>query len=211
MMRLKHWIVYILLISVFTVCQKTVSPEDSLNDVIQALIKVPQTRQATGYTCGVAALQSLLYYYGDEWRQDRLEKALDADSTNGTNYRNIVTFCQDLGYTTNLYFNLSLDSLKSMINRDIPVMLAIQAWADLPIDYKNEWESGHYVICIGYDQDRFYFMDPSTIDNYTYIPTSEFIDRWHDIDQEGIRLYSFGLTIFKGTPSFNPENIPKLE
>ncbi len=210
-MRLKHWIVFILLISVLTVCQKTVSPEDSRNDVIDALIKVPQTRQATGYTCGVAALQSLLYYYGDEWRQDRLEKALQADSINGTNYRNIITFCRDLGYTTNLYFNLSLDSLKSMINRDIPVMVAIQAWADLPVDYNNEWDSGHYVICIGYDQDRFYFMDPSTIDNYTYIPVSEFIDRWHDIDQEGIRLYNFGLTLSKGTPSFHPENIPKLE
>lgn len=32
---------------------------------------------------------------------------------------------------------------------------------------------------IGYDLERFYFMDPSTLANYTYIPVQEFEDRWH--------------------------------
>jgi predicted double-glycine peptidase len=174
------------------------------------LIQVPMARQAYSYTCGVAALQSVLHYYGDEWRQDRLYLSLKADSANGTNYRNIIHLCDSLGYNTQVHTGLSLDSLKTFIDLGFPMILAIQAWADSPGNYAEDWNNGHYVVCIGYDPEKFYFMDPSTIGNYTFIPVNEFVDRWHDIDQEGIKLYNFALRISKGTPSYKADKILKM-
>lgn len=34
------------------------------------LIDFPEVRQSTNYTCGVSALQALLYYYGISYRED---------------------------------------------------------------------------------------------------------------------------------------------
>jgi ABC-type bacteriocin/lantibiotic exporter with double-glycine peptidase domain len=175
------------------------------------LIQVPMARQAANYTCGVAALQSVLHYYGDEWRQDRLSLALKADSVNGTNYRNIIHLCDSLGYTTKVHTRLSIDSLKAFIDLGFPMILAIQAWAESPEKYAEQWDSGHYVVCIGYDHEKIYFMDPSTIGNYTFIPVNEFVDRWHDIDQGGIKLYNFALQISKSTPTYKPEEILKMD
>lgn len=174
------------------------------------LIQVPMARQATNYTCGVAALQSVLHYYGDEWRQDKLALVIKVDSVNGTNYRNMIRLCDSLGYATQVHTNLSLDSLKAFIDRGFPMILAIQAWAESPDKYAEEWSSGHYVVCIGYDHEKFYFMDPSTIGNYTFIPVNEFVDRWHDIDQEGIKLYNFALQISKGVSTYKSDEILKM-
>jgi hypothetical protein len=55
--------------------------------------------------------------------------------------------------------------------------VAIQAWVDnndgkFPIDWKNLWDDGHYCVAVGYDEERIFFMDPSTLGHYTYIPIS---------------------------------------
>ncbi len=192
-------------------CRREESPQSIPDSPLRTqLIQVPMARQATHYTCGVAALQSVLHYYGDDWRQDKLALAVKADSANGTNYRNMIRLCDSLGYTTKVHTNLSLDSLKVFIDGGFPMILAIQAWAESPEKYAEEWNSGHYVVCIGYDPEKFYFMDPSTIGNYTFIPVNEFVDRWHDIDQEGIKLYNFALQISKPTPSYKAEDILKM-
>ena len=195
-----------------TSCKKSnVDQGGYIRETPNGLIKVPLARQATNYTCGVAALQSLLYYYGEEWRQDRLASELKADSIEGTNYRNIVKFCQNSGYEVNIYRNLSIDSLKLFIDQYQPILLAIQAWSENPANYAGDLDDGHYVICIGYDKNSFYFMDPSTLGNYTYIPNNEFVSRWHDIDQQGIYLQNFGMMIKKANPAYDPDKILKME
>ena len=53
---------------------------------------LPLTRQATDYTCGASALQSVLRYYGDEWMETELANILKSDSNEGTRYNNISKF-----------------------------------------------------------------------------------------------------------------------
>ena len=71
----------VLILSLSTLgCGKYVRLESS-NEVpsihtIDNFIRVPLTRQATDYTCGVAALQSILYYYGQEFLEDDLMEKL---------------------------------------------------------------------------------------------------------------------------------------
>lgn len=101
---------------------------------------------------------------------------------------------------------MTLDSLKTQIDAGHPVMIALQAWSE-PEDgiYKwtEEWDSGHYVVTIGYDDKNVYFMDPSTLGNYAYVPIPEFLERWHDIDHRGDKVLQLGLVIYKEKPVFD--------
>jgi predicted double-glycine peptidase len=167
----------------------------SLREVTN-LIRVPLARQEADYTCGVAALQSILYYYGYESRQDILALRLHSDPEQGTAYPNMVSFAESLGFQVSVYTELTLGELKRYIDSRQPVLIAIQAWRESAGDWAQDWNDGHYVVAVGYDQDNFYFMDPSTLGNFTFIPNAEFLDRWHDVYQDK-PLVHFGMVVTK--------------
>ncbi len=48
------------------------------------LLRVPQTRQSTCYSCGCAALQSILGWYGHDYREETLMEELGAGPEHGT-------------------------------------------------------------------------------------------------------------------------------
>jgi len=175
------------------------------------LIHVPLTRQATDYTCGVAALQSILYYYGKEFREDQLAKKLQAEPKRGTQYPKIVEFARSLGFRVDVQTHMTLPHLKRLIDERKPVIVLIQAWPESPVDWSKDWKDGHYAIALGYDTDNLYFMDPSTLGHYTFIPIPEFLDRWHDVD-DGIPLPHFGMTITMAPAEhiYNPDMIKRL-
>ncbi len=174
------------------------------------LIRVPLTRQSTDYTCGVAAVQSVFGYYGDEVREDVLAKQLRAEPKNGTKYENIVAIAKSKGYDVAVHKNMRFEGLTSLLDKRKPVICLIQAWSDNPANYETDWEDGHYVVAIGYDKKNVYFMDPSTLGNYTFIPIVEFLKRWHDTDAE-VKLYNFGMVIEKAKPAFKSDAITKIE
>lgn len=176
------------------------------------LIHVPLTRQSTDYTCGVAAVQSVMGYYGDDIREDNLAKALGVNSESGTDYQHIVEYAKSKNYKVTVNKEMTLEQLQKLISKGQPVICAIQAWTEKKTpDYDKDWVDGHYVVIVGYDKDRIYIMDPSTLGNYTYIPTQEFLKRWHDVDQRGIKLIHFGIAISKNKPLYNPHTIKYLE
>jgi len=168
-----------------TISPDRLKPPCDLAKAPRSLIRVPMTRQATNYTCGVAALQSLLQFYGEEYREDTLAKLVNADPDLGTSYHDMLNFVKTLGFEGCFEKDVSLEKLKEVVDSGVPPIVCIQAWADVtpdPKEWKDRWDDGHWVLVIGYDDNRFYFMDPSTLGNYTYIPTEEFLDRWHDTD-----------------------------
>ncbi len=168
------------------------------------LIRLPLTRQATCYTCGVSALQSVLAYYGQEYREDELAKLLKANYRNGTAYMRIARFAEENGFSVDIHKGMSISELKTLIDKKLPVICLLQAWSDVPVDYKSEWNDGHYVVAVGYDQENIFFMDPSTLGNYTYIPDSEFVDRWHDTDGKE-RLQHFGMVVSQEKSGYQPD------
>lgn len=174
------------------------------------LIKVPMLRQSTDFTCGVSALQSVFAYFGDEYREDQLAKELKAVPKTGTHYQEMMRLAKAKGYSVKVVKSMTIPELKKLIDRGKPVICLIQAWAEKAIDYSNDWEDGHYVLAIGHDDGNIFFMDPSTLCNYTYIPTDEFVKRWHDTDGKE-KLVHFGLIIEKSKPKYNPTTIIKLE
>ena len=178
---------------------------------IQNFIRVPFTRQATDYTCGVAALQSILYYYGEEFREDELVEKLQPTFKEGTKYLEIAKFAQSRNFRVDVRTGMSLDDLQGLIRKKKPIILLIQAWSESHVDYTQDWDDGHYAVAIGYDHQNIYFMDPSTLGNYSFIPIGEFLDRWHDRDGQTY-LHQFGMILTK-EPTweiYDPDKVKRM-
>jgi predicted double-glycine peptidase len=174
------------------------------------IIRLPLTRQATDYTCGVAALQSVLAFWGDEHREDELSRLLKAGKVHGTAYRRMEKYARDHGYDVETRKNMSIDDLKHELDKRLPVIVLIQAWPTKPVDFSRDWVDGHYVVAIGYDGQIIYFMDPSTLGNYTYIPTQQFIERWHDTDLKE-KLRHFGMIVSREKSSYEPDAVKLMQ
>jgi hypothetical protein len=172
-------------------------------DQVKNLIRVPLVRQTTDYTCGAAALQSVLLYYGEDFGQMELARYLGASPQNGTRYRAILRFANRKfpdPQKRNLWMwkrcGMTIDILREIIDSGRPPILPLQAWGKPGVNWKKEWKEGHYAVAVGYDEYNLYFMDPSTPGHYAYIPNEEFLDRWHDQDPAtGERLIQCGLVI----------------
>ena len=237
-------------------------------------LTVPLVRQSKNFSCGAAALQSLLAYYKILFREGQLIKLLNSNAVDGTSITKILDFIDlynkssieerkkihDLksddeehkeagtipqktprvGSTTyssapnddeitatkinyDVYRGKSSTAKNPMLNdivaddgldfktledkylkKGIPVMLAIQAYReDEKKPWKDEWDAGHFVIAIGFDEARYYFMDPSSAGQYTYLSKEELAQRWHDLDAEviagksvNVPVRNFGLAIW---------------
>jgi predicted double-glycine peptidase len=156
-------------------------------------------------------LQSILYYYGEEFREDELVQKLQPTFKEGTRYLEIAKFAQSLNFRVDVRTGMTLDDLQRLISEKKPVILLIQAWSESPVDYTQDWDDGHYVVAIGYDRQNIYFMDPSTIGNYTFIPIREFLDRWHDRDGQ-THLHQFGMILTKepAREIYDPDKIRRM-
>lgn len=174
-------------------------------------MKVPLARQASSYTCGVATLQSILAYNGFHYRQDVLSAEVGATYANGTNYKAIVASLQKRDIGAEFREDMSLDELKDYLASDQPVICMIQAWNDKEgFDYASGWDDGHYVIAIGYDDEKIYFMDPSILGNYAYLTNDEFEARWHD-ESGGEQYRNAGIVVTNTNPSYNPSEFKHID
>lgn len=188
--------------------------ENTSVSTIEKFIYVPMTRQNTDYTCGVTALQSILGYYGVDQRLDDLSAKVKPDPEKGTNYMNMANYAKSQGFEVSIRTRMTLDELRGYIDQKQPVLLVIQAWTDSKDAYSyKKNEDGHYVVAIGYDDRNFYFMDPSTLGHYTYIPAEEFVTRWHDYDSYSNQIvHRFGMIITKPVAiPYNPNRIMRLD
>ena len=161
-----------------------------------------------------AALQSVLAYYGIAVRQDLLAAALQADPEQGTNYHTMAAYAQGQGLRVQVCLDMRLEELQQLLDAGQPVIVALQAWADDPSRYTDAWDDGHYAVAVGYDEDRVYFRDPSTLGNYTYVPTVPFLERWHDMYLEAgapVRLVHVGLVVAGERPLYDPAVILPME
>lgn len=192
--------------------QSRVSAELSAVGLPANTIPVPLMRQSTDYTCGVASLQAILAYYGQDVREDTLSKILKANHKYGTRYNNIAKYAESRGIPVRIQKGMSVQQLQSEINAGHPVLCLIQAWADKGIhtDYASDWNDGHYVVAVGFENERIVFMDPSTAAHYAYITVPDFEKRWHDVDGHE-RLNHFGMTFLKNASITRSATVTPLE
>jgi predicted double-glycine peptidase len=164
------------------------------------LVVVPLVRQQTNYSCGDAAALALLRYWDATDYAATPESALYAplqtseeDGTDPVPIRDYLAGVAGL-HADYLHDAVSDADLVAAVDRKEPPIVDIQAWQDRKADWSGDWDDGHYVVLVGYDAQRFYFMDPSTDGQYAYIPRAEFDARWHDV--VGKATHTFHMAVF---------------
>jgi predicted double-glycine peptidase len=151
-------------------------------------LQIPIVTQAADYSCGAAALLSILLYWKIEnvYEMD-LHEQLKISKKKGVDPTKIVEVVKEEYELLSFYKeNLTIDDLKQSIVDGYSVILAIQAWPDGKDKNKkwsDMWNSGHYVVLVGIDANYIYVMDPSVSGAYAFIPIPEFLERWHDYEE----------------------------
>jgi predicted double-glycine peptidase len=168
---------------------------------VERMLYLPIVRQATDYTCGVAATQSIVTYYGSNESEAELSAFLRPSPETGTPVERIAAFLEERGFRLDMAENRTAADLERYITAGKPVMVLLQAWVDaepgVPVHWEDTWDSGHWVIAVGFDRAHFYFMDPYKTGQYTLIPRAEFESRWHDEDAAGKKYIHFGMAVWR--------------
>jgi ABC-type bacteriocin/lantibiotic exporter with double-glycine peptidase domain len=174
------------------------------------LLKFPNLRQTYEYDCGAQAMQSVLAYYGFDIREGIIMRIAET-TRGGTKISGLTKVARKYGLKTSVR-KMNVDKIKRYINKGIPVILFMQAWPDKKrrvINWLHEWDSGHYVVAIGYDKDRIYFEDPASF-NIAYLTYDELKTRWHD-SENGKKYENYGIAIYGKEPNFSPEKIVHMD
>jgi predicted double-glycine peptidase len=174
----------------------------------QNLLAVPDTRQSTDYSCGAAALQAVLAYYGQEVREDRLMHQLACDPQQGTHPEALLRVARSYGLKAELREGMRLEDLEGLLREGVPTLVCAQAWrGQSQPPWREDWEDGHYMVVIGLDEKRVYLEDPSLLGSRGYIERDEFVERWHDVEANGKRYHQAGLVVW-GRPQPPPALLP---
>lgn len=171
----------------------------------------PNFRQVHEYDCGPQALQSILAYYGIDVSESALMKLAGTHPKTGTDIAGLEKVPKDYGLEI-IAGKMEINNLKKYINRKIPVILLIQAWASSKkVSWENNWANGHYAVAIGYDSKKIYFEDPASI----YITSLTYIElekRWHGFNNRTNRdkYFNYGMAVYGKKPVWSQNKIIKM-
>jgi predicted double-glycine peptidase len=89
---------------------------------------------------------------------------------------------------------MTISLLEQYLSARRPVIVLIQAWKDDDdtTPYPINFENGHYVVAIGFDNQNIYFEDPWIHGSITYMRKIDLIDRWHGNTDEPVDRHIYG-------------------
>ncbi|MFH0808213.1 MAG: cysteine peptidase family C39 domain-containing protein [archaeon] len=163
------------------------------------ILDFPLLRQMYEYDCGANVLVSVLAYFGVEVRGGLIIESANTNAGKGTDVSNVLKTLKDYG----LKFDskkMTLADVKEYINRNIPVVILLQAWGKGVVDYANDNSNGHWVVAIGYGKHKIFFEDPYSFDR-TFLTNEEFIERWHD-EEDGKKILRHGIAVYGKKPVY---------
>ena len=157
-------------------------------------IFLPEVQQKTHFSCAAAVVHSICSYWGLglESHYDYFPY-LETDESYGTLPHKIAKYLQSVGLKASINNNMQIKELCQHVNAGNPVILAIQAYGN-PKQY-TKTGSGHYVVAIGYDDKNIFFEDPWLNCSRGFIPKSELLKRWHDLDYLNIKHERMGIVV----------------
>lgn len=168
------------------------------------VLEFPQVRQSTTYSCGAAVVQSILAYYGKDFREKELMEKLHTTEQNGTDPSKIISYLKQNGLKVK-FAKMTIENIQKYINQKIPVIVLIQAWADKEKEYDKNLDNGHYAVCIGYTKDKLLFEDPSIYER-GYLKFDDFIKRWKDISTSSDVVYKHvGIAVYGEEPKYKDD------
>ncbi|RPI19300.1 MAG: hypothetical protein EHM58_02260 [Ignavibacteriae bacterium] len=150
-------------------------------------IPVPNVYQESDYSCGAAALVSIINYYSDIPVNEKFVSELMNLDDSGSDPYQIINAVRKIGLKYKEYRRMTISRLKRCIDARKTVMIMVQAWGDKR-SYelrKKDCKNGHWLVAIGYDKDNIYFEDPSLNRTIGYIKIKELDARWYDKESYG--------------------------
>ncbi len=142
------------------------------------------TRQSTEYSCGAAALQAVLRYWGKDLEEPELIQLLHTSPETGTYVGDIVRVARGLGMKAEMKENVSLSDLQDSLKKGIPVIVCGQAWRsreDSDKSVQEDWEDGHYIVVLGMDKRYIYYQDPFIKRGKVFVTHQLFEKSWHNV------------------------------
>lgn len=169
------------------------------------LTGIPDVRQAEHFSCGAASMQAVLAYYGMDSYEADLRVMLKTAPNHGTYPWDMVAAAKQLGFEAEWKENLTFDDIKTSLQQGIPVITDSQRFRGTDGTFENNWDSGHYMVAIGIDDQYIYLEDPDLLGSRLKMTRSDFEKSWHDYETElpappdAKKYYNLGVFI-KGTP-----------
>jgi ABC-type bacteriocin/lantibiotic exporter with double-glycine peptidase domain len=169
------------------------------------VLECPRLIQTYNYDCGAKALQIVLAYYGVYVSEGSLIRSAGTTTKNGTEANGMLRTLRKYGLEYEAG-KMTVSRIKCFIDKKIPVILLLQAWAGRKItNWNREWSVGHYVVAVGYDKTKIYFDDPNTF-NMAFLTSRELVKRWHS-KMKGSKHINYGIAVFGKRPTFDPKKI----
>jgi predicted double-glycine peptidase len=165
-----------------------VSHQDPIASLPANLVQVPVVTQRRDFSCGPAATLALLRYWRPEAYaavdESDLYASLETTKERGTEPEPMEALLRRIGLEAQYRFgDVTVTDLERAVDAREPPIVDLQAWTDHEAPYRDTWDAGHYVVMIGYDDERLFFADPSTATphGYVFLPRAELDERWHDL------------------------------
>ncbi|MDI6762129.1 MAG: C39 family peptidase [Thermodesulfobacteriota bacterium] len=118
-------------------------------------LEVPYFKQEKSTTCGPACIRMVLEYNGVRISEIELEDIFET-SWLGNTCEELASGVEKLGLLSEVVENFTLESLKEIIERGIPII----ALLDPAVLYGGVQGFGHFVTITGLEQNVIYYHDP---------------------------------------------------
>lgn len=171
------------LLIVANACAQLPNDAPGIGAMSSILAGVPDTRQSTEYSCGAAALQAVLSYWGRDVGEVDIMELLNTDPESGTYPEDIIRVAGAMGLEAEYGENLTLEEVEAAVLQGVPVIVDCQAWrspATGNVSWAEDWVDGHWMVIIGMDDENVYFEDPYILGSRGFMSRQEFEERWHN-------------------------------
>ena len=162
----------------------SINASTSMGTTNMALFSMPDTRQSTEYSCGAAAMQAVLGYWGRDIGEEDVREMLNTNEVSGTYPDDIIRVATALGLKAEYKENMSMADLENYVAEGIPVVVDCQAWRSVSQyneSWADTWYNGHWLVVIGIDENNVTLEDPYILGDRGIMSREEFLARWHNV------------------------------
>lgn len=162
----------------------SINASTSIGMLNLALFSMPDTRQSTEYSCGAAAMQAVLGYWGRDIGEEDIREMLNTNEESGTYPDDIIRVASALGLQPEYKENMTITDLEDYVAAGIPIIVDCQAWRSVSQyneSWADTWYNGHWMVVIGIDDKNVTLEDPYILGDRGILSREEFEERWHNI------------------------------
>ncbi|MHB8118473.1 MAG: C39 family peptidase [Methanothrix sp.] len=185
-----------------TSINSSINASTSMGTLNLALFSMPDTRQSTEYSCGAAAMQAVLGYWGRDIGEEDVREMLNTNEESGTYPDDIIRVASALGLQAEYEENMTMADLENYVAQGIPVIVNCQAWRSVSQyneSWADTWYNGHWLVVIGIDENNVTLEDPYILGDRGLMPREEFEARWHNVrgldETDNVKQIHMGIAI----------------